>query len=208
MVFLVDKESRAISSDQEGNRTLKRGNKIVATFRVKEGSTYDGDGKCISEGDVLNSLLGLGRFYVYALIDPRTEKPFYIGKGTANRATDHFRTANVSAEQEGDGGEWNKNDEAYVGATPEEVLDTLAESGEESEKTQKIRELLELGFTAKEIARVVARRVSEEVAFALESLLIKSVFGRDALTNIADGHHSERFRLRGSWGCNALNFSL
>lgn len=32
-------------------------------------------------------------YYVYALIDPRTEKPFYVGKGKANRVFAHARDA-------------------------------------------------------------------------------------------------------------------
>jgi len=32
-------------------------------------------------------------FYVYVLIDPRTKKPFYVGKGTGNRWFDHIRDA-------------------------------------------------------------------------------------------------------------------
>lgn len=35
------------------------------------------------------SLLSLGDFYVYGLIDPRTKKLFYIGKGTGNRVFEH-----------------------------------------------------------------------------------------------------------------------
>lgn len=31
------------------------------------------------------SLLSLGDYYVYGLIDPRNRKIFYIGKGTGNR---------------------------------------------------------------------------------------------------------------------------
>ena len=37
------------------------------------------------------SLLSLGDFYVYGLIDPRNRKIFYIGKGTGNRVFDHER---------------------------------------------------------------------------------------------------------------------
>lgn len=35
------------------------------------------------------SLLSLGDYYVYGLIDPRTKQLFYIGKGTKNRVFDH-----------------------------------------------------------------------------------------------------------------------
>lgn len=31
------------------------------------------------------SLLSLGDYYVYGLIDPRSKRIFYIGKGTKNR---------------------------------------------------------------------------------------------------------------------------
>jgi len=35
-------------------------------------------------------------FYVYQLIDPRTNKPFYVGKGCGNRATAHIAEARGS----------------------------------------------------------------------------------------------------------------
>ena len=31
------------------------------------------------------------KYYVYALIDPRTNQPFYIGKGKGNRCTSHLK---------------------------------------------------------------------------------------------------------------------
>jgi hypothetical protein len=32
----------------------------------------------------------MNEFYVYGLIDPRTEKLFYIGKGKGKRISQHF----------------------------------------------------------------------------------------------------------------------
>ena len=123
-------------------------------------------------------LIGAGRFYVYALLDPKNNIPFYVGKGTSNRIVDHFR----------------------VGRSPEEIFDE-EDDPRETNKMQIIRDLTSKGAGAKDIARVVGRRLSEEVAFAIEGLLIKSVYGRgpNALTNIADGQHAERFRAKDEW---------
>ena len=46
------------------------------------------------------SLLSLGEFYVYALIDPRSNAIFYIGKGTKNRVFGHEKESLISPDSE------------------------------------------------------------------------------------------------------------
>ena len=46
------------------------------------------------------SLRSLGDYYVYGLIDPRTNQIFYIGKGTGNRVFDHEKESQNSPDSD------------------------------------------------------------------------------------------------------------
>ena len=46
-----------------------------------------------SAGDSTTSIIEDRRFYVYVYFDPFTREPFYVGKGTGNRAWEHLKEA-------------------------------------------------------------------------------------------------------------------
>lgn len=130
------------------------------------------------------------RFYVYALIDPRTKSPKYIGKGLSNRTEAHMRQAALLS------------DEArIVGVETEDVWASDKETIQEYTVSKEawIAELLKRDYSHADIARVVARDLDEHAAFTLESFLIHSVYGKSSLLNLQAGHHAERFRSKGDW---------
>lgn len=132
------------------------------------------------------------RFHVYALIDPEAgNRPFYIGKGLDNRLQSHFKPASSS----------KKAGAEIVGCDTESILENalgdISDGATTRTKQLKLQQLAAAGYTHHDIARVVARRLDEETAFALESYLIQSVYGLDSLFNRAHGKHSERFRPAG-----------
>ena len=105
-------------------------------------------------------------YYVYALVDPTDNYvPFYIGKGLNNRVYNHFSYS--------------------------ETFDILSD---EASKLGKISELMGLGYEKNDVARVLAKNLTEDEAFLLESFLIKTVYGFENLTNKVHGKHQYRFR--------------
>jgi hypothetical protein len=129
------------------------------------------------------------QYYVYALIDPRDNKPFYIGKGKDRRVQSHFKEA----------------EQIPYGITLSEISEDEMEELERFgnvEKLVKIRELFDEGYKFEDMARVLAKGLDEESAFTIECFLIKTMYGDDNLTNRVIGKHSDRFRPYESW--NAL----
>lgn len=138
------------------------------------------------------------RYYVYALIDPSNgNKPFYIGKGIDDRVKSHFRDAKQ--------GELVYNEEINIdidiSLAAENDLKEYAEEQANSPKILKLKELLKDGYKYENIARILAKNLEESVALALESFLIKTIYGLNNLTNIVEGTHSNRFRPHNNWDC-------
>jgi hypothetical protein len=131
------------------------------------------------------------RYYVYALIDPiRGNAPFYIGKGLDNRLQSHFKAAEKLD---------SNNNLEVVGCDPHSVLeDAMADRA--VDRLVRIVELKNQGFDHIHIARIVARRMDELTAFAVEAFLIRSVYGVGSLMNRVEGAQAERFRNHGDDG--------
>ena len=154
-----------------------------------------------------------GRYYVYVLLDSDNHQPFYVGKGAYDRALQHFRTINLNDGLE-DPDEKDKKDKKDIklGVIPDDILkaeensgvlvnanDSIVNTEAEANKIYKIKELLRRGVSPNDIPRVVARGLSSHAAYAIEALLIKSVYGMASLSNVVPGHHDDRFRAVGNW---------
>lgn len=126
------------------------------------------------------------QYYVYALIDPRTNTPFYIGKGKDNRVRQHFLEAN------------EKLDDYDIDKIFDDELLRINTDSNKG-KLLKIKELHSNGYDFSDIARIIAKNLDETSALAIEAFLIKSIYGFDNLTNLVMGHHHERFRPYSNW---------
>jgi hypothetical protein len=88
--------------------------------------------------------------YVYGLIDPRDEKPFYIGRGVVNRCYSHLRAA--------------KNEQ-----------DRLTEEGEElSAEKGKFKRIFDITREKMSVGvRIYRHGMSEDEAKLVEAVLIR-----------------------------------
>lgn len=102
------------------------------------------------------------KYYVYRLIDPRTYKTFYVGKGCGNRVFQHAKNAKI------------------------QDLDPK-EDDKISLKKLQIAQILSSG---KKVLAVIHRHgLTEAEAFEVEAAVIDAYSN---LTNIQSGHNSDR----------------
>ena len=117
----------------------------------------------------------LREFYVYALMDPRNDSIFYVGKGQRERVMHHAGQVTV---------------EDFF-RDCDDIDDNSDVEQTRSEKEQRIAEIKMAGLNV--IERVLARFKTEVEAYAVESVLIHWVYGRKleggTLTNIQAGHN-------------------
>ena len=99
----------------------------------------------------------MNEYYVYALMDPRNNEIFYIGKGKNNRYLDHIKDIKELEKEH-----------------------SLQKKGINPNKTRKIKEIVELGYELK--YKFIAENLTENEAFVLEEVLIER-FGREVLKN-------------------------
>ena len=128
--------------------------------------------KGIKDGFNYNSIAGQqGVYYTYALFDPESGKPFYIGKGVNDRVMDHFREA-----------------ERY----PQRVTDKLTTIRLLSNKYSP-EELIRI------LAINGIGRSRESDAFNIEALCIAYIYGYTSVSNDHAGNNIWKFRSRDDW---------
>lgn len=164
--------------DATGNGTLirRKGKSLIAKYDVMYDQTFiaeAGDWVKFADRDELDRAFLTGYYYVYSLIHPETQIPFYIGKGFQNRAVQHF----------------------VSGVESSEVYEEI----DDETKTGMLSLLLSQGYKLKDIIRVVARSLDEKSAFDIESLLIHHCYPQAQLKNVQSGHFKSNFRPYGSW---------
>jgi len=115
-------------------------------------------------------------YYVYELIDysnPDEPKVFYVGKGVGSRVKNHAR----------------------------KVLQKIANDIEISDPKEIALQRLLINNASPDALKelVIGRYKTEDEAFAVESTLIKWVYGHENLTNIVHGHGARQIRNKGNY---------
>jgi uncharacterized protein len=114
----------------------------------------------------------IGPYYVYVLVDPRSGKPFYVGKGTGDRFRSHGDVASRTIEA------------ALLEA------DSDATSVERKNRLTRIREIRNEGLEPT-IAFARTRIPTEPQAYLVEAAVIDSLDAYAApLVNEVRGHHT------------------
>jgi len=102
--------------------------------------------------------------YVYALIDPRDQKIFYVGEGVGDRVTAHFR----------------------------EAIDAQTRPEGHDAKTRRIIEIIEAGSDIDAMFSILARRLSKKKAEVVEASIMAAlgISQNGPLLNQQAGKHS------------------
>lgn len=123
-------------------------------------------------------------YYVYILLNRiKSNRVFYVGKGTGQRAGAH-----------------NRDMDRLLRKMELESQNPLNDDAEPlvqiplSEKQQEIKDMKVQGICPLEV--IVGRYRTEDEAFAVEATLIHFMFGHEKLTNVASGRGSKFIRNR------------
>lgn len=101
-------------------------------------------------------------YYVYALVDPRNNKEFYIGKGKNNRVDDHFKEL-----------------EKYLNLIEQKIPTSKGRFSNEN----KLGRMRAIRLEGKEtVIKKILENTTEKAAYILEEILIER-FGRKCLKN-------------------------
>ncbi len=132
-------------------------------------------------------------YYVYVLLNPlKSNKVFYVGKGTGQRAGAHERDVGRLLENE------DRKLTQQKSRHDEDSLNPAA-FGKKT-FSHKEHEILELKkANASPLQVIVGRYETEEEAYAVEAALIHFMFGYENLTNIASGHGYKFLRTKNEY---------
>ena len=163
----------------------------IAHYCPEKNVTYDAYGGIHPSNVAAIYSRQFGYHYVYALIDPDSKAPFYIGKGLGNRGAAH--EANVIS--------------LSVGADEQSKQQWVEDDEKEPKKNACIRKVREKAGDDVPLVRVIGAMIREGLSFDAEAFLIKFVYGHSGdgfnqLTNIQRGHHDARFREKDNWSFN------